>query len=475
MRLDCKKISIFCSLFGLLCSFPLSAQNPPNQEAPLDPHFAATVDDPAGFAMRHFAQQRHTIDELFQHPERTTDGQVISLDGSYLEILGAHHPHLIPLDRPLMNLIGYCTRADARQRLREQGFTSAMFERITSAGEPALEDHLRRALRETAASVPSPEAAEAEIRAYLDRYEQAEWSSRRDWAARFLKRFDETELRILVRVLRAEFLTRAAENYQRIPATTNLVAATRARWRQKLAQRDWRGSASAVPVNPPPLLTARNGQHLFWIAPHLLHLVQDGRTITFKDSGLYSPKQAEQVEQAFRFKILDLRRNETIPCTRVADTPSPADPYRFLQDTAAIFVGVVEKTTQGFVKINQPATLLTVRVQSWLREPTRGARKRYYLINPNARIAVDDLVFCREDARVPDNPTAGQRLLIMAQSRPRDQGATILEVSPHRLLWENRPPSHWPFEQNPPDQSFDELVDYIRERAERTPFTTHSR
>jgi hypothetical protein len=101
----------------------------------------------------------------------------------------------------------------------------------------------------------------------------------------------------------------------------------------------------------------------------------------------------------------------------------------------AVFTGEVTAVAQGFY-LDEPYSLLAVRVEEWLREdPAIEPRRTMLVPYPRARFAVGGTTFCKGDPDFPPAPRAGARVLAFVYQPPADRGGMLLHKQPHHLLF----------------------------------------
>lgn len=71
------------------------------------------------------------------------------------------------------------------------------------------------------------------------------------------------------------------------------------------------------------------------------------------------------------------------------------------KQSPGIFLAQVINATPGFL-FERPASLLTLKVDQWLRKPTAGAHDRYYLAFPKTSFTISGVQLCATNDDYPD-------------------------------------------------------------------------
>ncbi len=129
----------------------------------------------------------------------------------------------------------------------------------------------------------------------------------------------------------------------------------------------------------------------------------------------------------------------------------------------------VQEINSGFYH-GAAASLATVRVNKWLREPL-GKTTYYYLHDANARFQVGSVTFCgvgKKKLRLQ----SGQTLLLFVTNTPVDALGSVLHVNPQLIFSKDLLGSdHW---QDDPDlhglKDFEELISLVTRLAVEEPF-----
>ena len=116
----------------------------------------------------------------------------------------------------------------------------------------------------------------------------------------------------------------------------------------------------------------------------------------------------------------------------------PDDTFQgVLKNAPAIVRGRITDLTPGFYK-GDPATLLTVEVEKFLRRSRQFSRQRViYVVYPYARFGIGDVNFCKQDSSFPYRPALEDRIMLFPYGSPGDASQQLVRPDSRELIFES--------------------------------------
>jgi len=482
MRLVLLMVSVFVGSG----SFAQVRDNTPSP-FPDDPELFGDYRDIDSYVTRRYAYLKQVLRQQFTaSPGRSKE--------RYLEIDGAEQPFLLDPAR-LLEAFSFGVTADpaslgpSENLLLARGFPRDELSTLkTAMGAQSLSQVKKRAMKpvfDRYRSVMDPfhEADNGELAAYITAYLEVKWRVHEEWAHWYLSRLSDHALGVLLSFLYEKpTIHRYVDWETPPPAYIDYVRETKQRNARKARWAPDDSEPFEATVEPPRLVFDGSG-HLEWFSVKGVERRSGDFFLTgdqLKD--VYPEPACRRIARWVRaFEERNaVEKGSSAPCHREIVQPATQfiDPEPLLRNTvpdlSSVFVAEIEAVTPGFFK-GRSTTLLTLRVEKWIRPPLSGVRDRYYLTYERGTIEIDGWRLCVTSTRHFFKPAIGTRLLALIEFGPHVKREGVFATDPFNLIVEGKNgslvmPDFRKRDADLRDLSFAELVSHMEDLVEEYPF-----
>jgi hypothetical protein len=461
---------------GVLLSLSLSAQT----EGPT--FFGGEIDYAALEDLETFIRERYErLDRAIALEFERRSVHDNSLDHMYVD--GKKNPDLIGLGYLLTS---FDVNEYHRTELLARGFPEdelVLLERVGAEDFRELRvarlSHLEKRHRHVLD--PFRENTAQEIAEFIFDYFGGERALYEEWSYWYLERLSLRARRVLYAYLSevdVKYTNQLYSNwFDPFPA---LVGKVRWSLRSRLRTTQWAQSEHRKgyrSVKTAPIIMTDNGSSIFWYSHESLESRADGK-IYFVESELrragldLDTSKPVTTNKSIRFKNeKDCLPRPILPRSRLLSL----NPIRErLPDMCAVFVGTIENVALGFR--SDPAKLVTVRADKWLRAPTTGEEDILRIPIQGGTFTIGDTVFCKKPPTDWFDPAEGMRVVVIATRSPYHRKEGILNIDPTRVFVENEDgtPGIFSGRQADPDlkdiEDFDALIERLQGMLKEAPY-----